>query len=93
MAENNKTEKRLQNVFLQNRNKMSVSGVSDVTEFDEQTVIMYTDLGQLTVKGRGMHVSNLNLQTGDVEIQGEITALGYSDNLSSKVGFFSRIFK
>lgn len=92
MAENN-TQKRHQNIFMQNRGKMSVSGVSDVAGFNEQIITMFTDLGQLTIKGRKMHISSLSLETGDVEIEGEIIALGYSDNLSSKSKLISRIFR
>jgi sporulation protein YabP len=93
MQENKSSQTTPQNIFLENRKKLSVSGVTDVSNFDENIITMYTTLGQLTIKGRGMHVASLSLETGDVEIEGEIIALGYSDNVSSKVGFVSRLFK
>ena len=32
--------------------------------FDEQTVIVFTDMGELTVKGEGLHINRLSLEVG-----------------------------
>ena len=47
-------------LVLEDRRALTVSGVSDVDSFDELTVIIYTDLGELTVKGEGLHINRLN---------------------------------
>ena len=44
----------VQNLILENRNKLSISGVKDVMSFDDQVVIMETELGLLTVKGENL---------------------------------------
>ena len=85
----------VQNLILENRNKLSVSGVKDVLSFDDQLVIMETDLGLLTVKGENLKINKLSIDTGDVIVEGEIGNLGYSDH-SKKIqegGLFSKIFK
>lgn len=45
------TTNTIQNVILENREKLTISGVLDVLSFDDQIVIVETELGLLTVKG------------------------------------------
>lgn len=82
------------NVILENRKLLSVSGVKDVDSFDESVVVLFTDLGQLTVKGSNLHISKLNVETGELSIDGEIAAVFYSDDAPRKAsGWFSRVFR
>jgi sporulation protein YabP len=74
----NNTEK-IQNVILENRKKLSISGVADVLSFDDQIVILDTNLGMLTVKGKDIRITKLSLDTTDVIIEGEIGSLVYSE--------------
>ena len=92
MQENDKS--KIHDVILKNRKNLSITGVLDVDNFDEETVTTYTDQGELTIKGENLHISKINLDTGDISLDGTITALIYSDNMNSgKQGFFSRLFK
>ena len=61
----------VQNVILENRGKLSVSGVNDVLSFDDQVVIVDTELGLLTVKGENIRINKLSLDTAEVIIEGE----------------------
>ena len=85
----------IQNVILENRNKLSISGVRDVLSFDDQIVILETDLGMLTVKGDNLKINKLSIDTADVIIEGEINTLSYSqkDLERRNEGIFSKIFK
>ena len=85
----------IQNLILENRNKLSISGVKDVLSFDDQVVIMETELGLLTVKGDNLKINKLNIDTSEVIIEGEINNLGYSDHTKREAdsGIFSKIFK
>ena len=65
----------------------------DVDSFDDSTVVAYTDMGELTVKGRDLHVSKINLDSGDLVLDGEISLLEYTDNNQVEKGFFSRLFR
>lgn len=85
----------IQNLILENRNKLSISGVKDVLSFDDQVVIMETELGLLTVKGENLKINKLSIDTSEVIIEGEINNLGYSDHTKKEQegGLFSKIFK
>ena len=80
-------------LVMEDRRVMSVTGVRDVDSFDESTVIVFTDLGELTVKGSGLHIKNLNTDAGEVSLEGEISSLSYDDNAVRDSGFFSKIFR
>lgn len=85
----------IQNIVLENRNKLSISGVLDVLSFDDQIVILETDLGMLTVKGENLKINKLSIDTSDVIITGEIYSLSYSQKELDKKneGFLSKLFK
>lgn len=85
----------IQNLILENRNKLSISGVRDVLSFDDQIVIMETELGLLTVKGDNLKINKLSIDTSEVIIEGEINTLNYNDHTKkeSEGGLFSKIFK
>jgi len=69
---------RNQNIMIENRKKMSITGVSDVLRFADNNVIMKTDLGQLVVKGSSLRIVKLDLENTLVEIEGLIEAVDYS---------------
>ena len=82
------------NVIMENRNKLSISGVEDVENFDEQSVVLYTGEGLLTVRGADFHINKLNVDSGEVVIEGEIESLVYSDGgFNRGGGFFAKLFK
>ncbi len=86
----------IQNIILENREKLSISGVLDVLSFDDQIVILETELGLLTVKGDNLRINKLSLDTAEVTVDGEIYNLGYSEkdsNQKSGGGLFNKIFR
>lgn len=86
----------VQNLVLENREKLSISGVLDVLSFDDQIVILETELGLLTVKGENLRINKLSLDTADVIVDGEIYNLGYSEkelDRKSGGGILGKIFK
>ena len=93
MQEEKKNVKLMHNLILKERKSLNVSGVLDVDSFDDSTVVAYTDMGELTVKGRDLHVSKINLDSGDLVLDGEISLLEYTDNNQVEKGFFSRLFR
>ena len=72
---------------------LTATGVSNVDSFDEDTIIAYTDLGEIVIKGKGLHISKLNLETGEMNLDGEINSVSYSENQSASTGFLSKLFK
>lgn len=92
----NKTDKVLttQNIIMENREKVSVTGVIDIHSFDDELVIAQTDLGILTIKGDDLKMNKLNLENNELIIEGKIIAVAYSDiNNAKKTGFMNKLFK
>jgi sporulation protein YabP len=86
----------IQNLILENREKLSISGVLDVLSFDDQVVIVETELGLLTVKGENLRINKLSIDTSEVIVEGDISSLTYSDSKTlekSKGSLISKIFK
>ena len=85
----------IQNVLLESREKLTVSGVSDVLSFDDQIVIVATDMGLLTVKGENLKINKLNIDTSDFSVDGTISNLAYSNSESFKehTSILGKIFK
>lgn len=86
----------IQNLVLENREKLSISGVLDVLSFDDQVVIVETELGLLTIKGENLRINKLSIDTSEVVVEGEIYNLAYSENeldKKSSGSFLGKIFK
>ena len=81
---------KVQNVILEGRKKLSVSGVTEVDGFDDTYVRMGTALGKLVVRGDELHVELLSVETGDALISGEISELSYEEPREKKT-FWGRI--
>ena len=65
MAEDKRNQVQLpHHLVLEDRRALTVSGVSDVDSFDDQTVAVYTDMGELVVRGQDLHINKLNVETG-----------------------------
>ena len=91
-----KTGNRPHACFLQNRAAANLTGVREVVSFDENQVIMDTDQGLLTLKGKDLHVSRLSVEKGEVDVEGTVDSLAYSSNEAyRKAGqpLFARLFK
>lgn len=84
----------IQNLILESREKLNVSGVNDVLSFDDQVVIMETELGLLTVKGENLKINKLSIDTSEVIVEGRINNLSYSEHQAkNEGGIFGKIFK
>lgn len=91
MAEQ-KTVKAPHSLILENRKILTATGVSNVDSFDEQTVVAYTDLGELVIRGSKLHIEKLNIESGELTLDGEISSMSYSESRAAG-GFFTRLFK
>ena len=90
-----KNRNMLQNIFLENREKLYISGVIDVFSFDDQIIIIETELGLLTIKGENLKITKLSLDTSDFIVEGFVNNIFYSnnDNMKKSQNLFSKIFK
>ena len=85
----------IQNIIIENRKKVSISGVKDVFNFDDQIVILETELGMLTIKGEDLRINKLSIDTTEVIIEGQINNLNYSERQDRKNSgsLLGKIFK
>lgn len=94
--EDKKINNPIQNLLLECREKLTVSGVSDVLSFDDQIVIVETDLGLLTIKGENLKINKLNIDTSDFILNGKINSLSYSEGSfegNKSTNILGKIFK
>lgn len=83
-----------QNLTLEDRKRLSVTGVTDIGGYDDQTVSALTDLGELTIKGEGLRIIKMSVDMGELAVEGEnISSIVYSEIQPKNQGFFSRLFK
>lgn len=89
-----KTQMKLpHNVVLEDRKHLSISGVMDIDNFDEQTAVVYTQMGELTIRGYDLHVSKLNVETGELSMDGEIWSMTYTEVQKKNGGMLSKLFR
>lgn len=80
-------------IHIDNRGLISVTGVKDVLSFNESDIMLVTEAGELSIEGNELHITKLNLDDGQVVVEGELIALEYSNAATVKGGIFSRMFK
>lgn len=84
----------MQNIILENRKKLTLTGIKDVLSFDDEIVIVESELGLLNIKGIDLKVNKISVETGDVIVDGTIRAIEYSDkDMTHKQGLMGKIFK
>ena len=82
---------RRHRLSLEGREKLSVDGVEDVSGFDESLVALRTPLGELNVRGEGLHIERIDLEQGQLELRGKITELSYDAPAEAR-SFWTRFF-
>lgn len=79
-------------LFIDNRNKLTLTGVTDTQNFDEENLIIETTLGKISVRGENLQVTKLSLDSGEMSVEGKIISIAYSDISPRASGFFGRVF-
>ncbi|BBF44777.1 forespore shell protein [Lachnospiraceae bacterium KM106-2] len=83
-------------IVITNRRTIVLTGVNDVLSFDANEVLLETVQGILMIRGEELHVSRLSLEKGEVDVDGKVDSLTYSDNtgfVKSGETLFGRLFK
>lgn len=91
-----KTTNKSHKVLLSNRKTGTFSGVVDVLSFDVSEILLETEQGMLLLKGNNLHVNRLSLEKGEIDVEGRIDSLAYSevkDYGKQAESFFGRLFK
>lgn len=82
-----------QNVFLENRSKLRMSGITEILNFDDETITVSTSFGRLIIKGAGLKIINFVTETGDMETEGKINAIVYLNDTKGKNSLMGKIFR
>lgn len=93
MAEERNKELIFHNLTMENREKLKITGVADVDSFDDKTVTVFTDMGELTIRGDELHINSLSTEVGELDLQGKIDSLTYTENKPQAKGFFNKVFR
>ena len=80
-------------LILEDREKLTVSGVEEVESFDENTIVMDTAQGILIVRGEDLHIEKLSLDGGDLKVEGTIDSLSYEESRRDRGSLLSRLFR
>ena len=87
-------EKALENphkLTLDGRNRLTMTGVTEVESFDENSIVMSTCKGTLVVRGSELHIEKLTLDGGDLRVEGLVESLTYEDEGRERGGLLARL--
>ena len=79
-------------LYIDNRNKLVLTGVTDVGSFNEESLQIVTSLGEITVTGEELQVTKLSLESGEMTVEGRIISVSYADGIKKGSGFFGKVF-
>ncbi|MBP5618437.1 MAG: YabP/YqfC family sporulation protein [Clostridia bacterium] len=79
-------------LILEERKRLTVTGVTDVDSFAEDGMVIYTGQGQLSLRGTGLRIDRLDTETGELSVTGAVFALAYTDE-RPKSGAWKRLFR
>ncbi len=82
-------------VCIDGRKKLLVTAVEDVESFDDEKIVILCDMGTMTVTGEDFKINKLNVEDGELIIEGEVDEVLYSDRAYDKKegGFFGKLFR
>lgn len=82
-------------VVIDSREKIIITAVEDVDSFNEVEIILLTNHGFITVTGEDLHINKLNLEDGQLVVEGKIQSIDYADHEEqrTKRGMFSKMFR
>ena len=75
---------------LSNRKILALTGISDVISFDETLVTLTCNESIMSIEGEKMRVLRMDVDSGDLAIEGKINAVSYIDKRTRKNGLFSK---
>lgn len=82
------------NLVLEDRKRAVLSGVREVEDFTDNEILLYTELGELTVKGKKLHIEKADVNTGELVMTGEMQSFSYSQSIEKKPrNFITKLFK
>lgn len=82
-----------QNILIEDRSRINITGVEQVDSYNDNTIVLSTVKGGISIKGEGLNISKLNIDDGSLNISGSINSLTYISKEGAPKNFMGRIFK
>lgn len=73
-------------LMVSGRKQLVVQGVLHVDSFDEAEINLKTNMGILLLKGEGLHITQLSLETGSLTAEGRFNSFQYTENKAKGKG-------
>ncbi|MBQ6380197.1 MAG: sporulation protein YabP [Clostridia bacterium] len=82
------------NVYIENREKLRITGVKDVDSFDEESICVQTQKGDIVLNGEQLKIAKLDVESGELSVEGVVHSLFYKENAPAKnISLFGRLMK
>lgn len=82
------------NLILENRGKLMLSGITDVDCFNDVEIRLFTQLGELTIRGKNLHINEMSVESGELSVEGDVWSLVYGEkDRTKKLGVFGKLFR
>lgn len=90
-----KIEEKKSNLLLENRRRLSLSGILEVISFNDEIIVLNTNLGTLNIKGEGLKMNKLDVQNGEVIVTGLVNSCVYigTQSKQDKENILAKLFK
>lgn len=90
-----KIEDKKSNLLLENRKRLSLSGILEVISFNDEIIVLNTNLGTLNIKGEGLKMNKLDVQNGEVIVTGQVNSCVYigTQSKQDKENILAKLFK
>ena len=69
----------IHDLTLRGRQKLTMTGVSEVLSFEDTSVVLRTEMGTLVVQGSNLQLKTLSTDGGQVAVEGTVAALIYEE--------------
>ena len=80
-------------VYLEKRNKLKITGVTDIGLFDEESITASTTEGNIVIMGEGLHITRIDLDSGELLAEGNFTGFTYTERQNKNESFLSKLFR
>lgn len=92
MCINMNTTKKSHDLSIENRKKLCLTGIEDMKNFDDKHIIACIDSENIIIRGEFLNIKKLDLESGELEIDGKIYSIEYK-KIGAHKKIFSKIFK
>lgn len=80
-------------VVIEGRRRLRLTGVTDIDRFDDETVAVYTEEGELLIGGSQLHIGRIDIDAGELVLDGTVRSLEYTDDRPAPSSLLARLFR